>query len=182
MAGYIGSKSSVVLNAGATAEQGALADTAVQPNDSVTLGAVTATSFVGDGSGLTGLPAGGDTIHLLGGAYVSTTAYVTYTGLSGLKAFRLDGEQVYASVVRPYYISYYNGSTWDADTTAVTTSTGDGDQNIFVHGTTTTIFSQTGTTRTGSVAKAAPANWSGFRFRGPGTSGLAFMVTAITSG
>ena len=55
MAGYIGSKSSVVLNAGATAAQGALADTAVQPNDNVTLGAVTATSFSGDGSGLTGL-------------------------------------------------------------------------------------------------------------------------------
>ena len=35
MAGYIGSKSSVVLNAGATADQGTLADTAVQPADNI---------------------------------------------------------------------------------------------------------------------------------------------------
>lgn len=45
----------------ATAAQGAKADTAVQPNDNitlgnVTLGAVTATSFAGDGSGITNLP------------------------------------------------------------------------------------------------------------------------------
>lgn len=39
----------------ATAAQGVLADSAVQPNDTVTLGAVTATSFTGDGSALTGL-------------------------------------------------------------------------------------------------------------------------------
>lgn len=70
MAGYIGSKSSVVLNAGATSAQGALADTAVQPNDNVTLGAVTATSFAGDGSALTNLPssapAAGITQHPVG--------------------------------------------------------------------------------------------------------------------
>jgi len=41
----------------ATAAQGSLADSAVQPNDTVTLGAVTATSFSGDGSSLTNLPA-----------------------------------------------------------------------------------------------------------------------------
>lgn len=42
----------------ATAAQGTLADSAVQPNDSPTFGTVTATSFSGDGSALTGLPAG----------------------------------------------------------------------------------------------------------------------------
>ena len=42
----------------ATAAQGTLADSAVQPNDSPTFGVVTATSFSGDGSALTGLPAG----------------------------------------------------------------------------------------------------------------------------
>ena len=43
------------LAAYATAAQGALADSAVQPNDSPTFGAVTATSFSGDGSALTGV-------------------------------------------------------------------------------------------------------------------------------
>ena len=42
----------------ATAAQGTLADSAVQPNDSPTFGTVNATSFSGDGSALTGLPAG----------------------------------------------------------------------------------------------------------------------------
>ena len=42
----------------ATAAQGTLADSAVQPNDSPTFGAVIATSYAGDGSALTGLPAG----------------------------------------------------------------------------------------------------------------------------
>ncbi len=42
----------------ATAAQGTTADSAVQPNDSPTFGTVTATSFSGDGSALTGLPAG----------------------------------------------------------------------------------------------------------------------------
>ena len=39
----------------ATAAQGGLADSAVQPNDSPTFGTVTATDFAGDGSGLTGV-------------------------------------------------------------------------------------------------------------------------------
>ena len=39
----------------ATAAQGTLADSAVQPNDSPTFGTVTATSFSGDGSALTGI-------------------------------------------------------------------------------------------------------------------------------
>jgi hypothetical protein len=42
----------------ATAAQGALADSAVQPNDSPTFGNVTATAYYGDGSNLTGIPAG----------------------------------------------------------------------------------------------------------------------------
>lgn len=42
----------------ATAAQGTLADSAVQPDDSPTFGAVTATSYAGDGSALTGLPSG----------------------------------------------------------------------------------------------------------------------------
>ena len=42
----------------ATAAQGTLADSAVQPNDSPTFNAVIATSYSGDGSALTGLPAG----------------------------------------------------------------------------------------------------------------------------
>lgn len=81
MAGYIGSKSSVVLNAGATAEQGALADTAVQPNDSVTLGAVTATSFVGDGSGLTNLPASGFYEKIVSGAISASTSLIVFNNL-----------------------------------------------------------------------------------------------------
>ena len=40
----------------ATAAQGTLADSAVQPNDSPTFGVVTATSYAGDGSALTGIP------------------------------------------------------------------------------------------------------------------------------
>jgi hypothetical protein len=42
----------------ATAAQGTLADSAVQPNDSPTFGTVTATSYAGDGSSLTGIAAG----------------------------------------------------------------------------------------------------------------------------
>ena len=42
----------------ATAAQGSNADTAVQPNDSPTFGNVTATTYFGDGSNLTGIPAG----------------------------------------------------------------------------------------------------------------------------
>ena len=42
----------------ASAAQGGLADTAIQPNSSPTFGNVTATSYAGDGSNLTGLPAG----------------------------------------------------------------------------------------------------------------------------
>ncbi len=42
----------------ATAAQGALADSAVQSNDSPTFNAVTATSYAGDGSALTGIAAG----------------------------------------------------------------------------------------------------------------------------
>lgn len=57
MAGYIGTTKSVAIVDGATGDQGALADTAVQPNDNVTLGEVTATSFSGDGSALTGVNA-----------------------------------------------------------------------------------------------------------------------------
>ncbi len=44
----------------ATAAQGTLADSAIQPNDSPTFGDVTATSFSGDGSSLTNLPPSGD--------------------------------------------------------------------------------------------------------------------------
>jgi hypothetical protein len=40
----------------ATAAQGGLADSAVQPNDSPTFAVVTATSYAGDGSALTGIP------------------------------------------------------------------------------------------------------------------------------
>jgi len=42
----------------ATAAQGTLADSAIQTNDSPTFGDVTATSFTGDGSGLTGIGGG----------------------------------------------------------------------------------------------------------------------------
>jgi hypothetical protein len=42
----------------ATAAQGTLADSAVQPNDSPTFTNVTATTYYGDGSNLTGIPAG----------------------------------------------------------------------------------------------------------------------------
>lgn len=80
MAGYIGSKSSVVLNAGATAAQGGLADSAVQPNDSPTFGTVTATSFSGDGSGLTGISAGATEV-VTSGTVSSAVASINFTGL-----------------------------------------------------------------------------------------------------
>ena len=75
----------------ATAAQGVLADSAVQPNDSPTFGTVTATSFAGDGSNLTGIlgtPAGAVIYHAANtpptgfikanGAAISRT---TYAGL-----------------------------------------------------------------------------------------------------
>ena len=54
----LGTAATTASTAYATAAQGTTADSAVQPNDSPTFGAVTATSFSGDGSSLTGLPAG----------------------------------------------------------------------------------------------------------------------------
>ena len=72
----------------ATAAQGVLADSAVQPNDSPTFGTVTATSFAGDGSNLTGIlgtPAGAVIYHAANtpptgfikanGAAISRTTY-----------------------------------------------------------------------------------------------------------
>ena len=58
----------------ATAAQGALADSAVQPNNDVTLGAVTATSFTGDGSGLTSLPSSAPTSAQVGTATAGLSA------------------------------------------------------------------------------------------------------------
>lgn len=111
MAGYIGSKSSVVLNAGATAAQGDLADTAVQPNDNVTLGVVTATSFSGDGSGLTGLPSPStaDVLSATAGATVGavgTYAFMLDTGVGT----RVEGTLRSGSVLK-YSNSYTNGTT-----------------------------------------------------------------------
>ena len=54
----LGTAATTASTAYATAAQGTLADSAVQPNDSPTFNAVTATSYAGDGSALTGLPAG----------------------------------------------------------------------------------------------------------------------------
>jgi hypothetical protein len=54
----LGTSATTASTSYATAAQGTLAGTAVQPNDSPTFGAVTATSYAGDGSALTGLPAG----------------------------------------------------------------------------------------------------------------------------
>lgn len=74
----------------ATSAQGALADTAVQPNDDVTLGAVTATSFSGDGSSLTGIDAGAggggsDEIFWENGQNV-TTDYTITNGKNAMSA------------------------------------------------------------------------------------------------
>ena len=54
----IGTAAAASVGDFATAAQGITADSAVQPNDSPMFGVVTATSFAGDGSALTGLPAG----------------------------------------------------------------------------------------------------------------------------
>tara|TARA_R110000822_G_scaffold16510_1_gene56041 strand:+ start:245 stop:709 length:465 start_codon:yes stop_codon:yes gene_type:complete len=56
----------------ATLAQGTLADSAVQPNDSPTFNAVTATSYAGDGSALTGV--GGSTTAGAVGTYVWATS------------------------------------------------------------------------------------------------------------
>ena len=109
MAGYIGSKSSVVLNAGATAAQGALADTAVQPNDNVTLGVVTATSFSGDGSGLTNLPSSAPTTADV----LSATAGAS-VGAVGTYAFMLDtgaGTRVEGTLRSGSVLKYSNSYT-----------------------------------------------------------------------
>lgn len=89
MSGYIGSKSSVTQVDGytrseadaafATAAQGDLADTAVQPNDNVTLGAVTATSFSGDGSGLTGISSGAGSTEVWA-KFSGTTSSISASG------------------------------------------------------------------------------------------------------
>tara|TARA_R110000782_G_scaffold219558_3_gene306898 strand:- start:935 stop:1264 length:330 start_codon:yes stop_codon:yes gene_type:complete len=66
----------------ATAAQGTLADSAVQPNDSPTLGTVTATAFAGDGSALTGIAAGAtgggsDQVFYENGQNVTTNYTIT---------------------------------------------------------------------------------------------------------
>jgi hypothetical protein len=68
----------------ATATQGTLADSAVQPNDSPTFGTVTATSFAGDGSSLTGISAGAtgggsDQVFYENGQNVTTNYTITNT-------------------------------------------------------------------------------------------------------
>eukprot|EP00916_Digyalum_oweni_P015414 GHVL01025229.1.p1 GENE.GHVL01025229.1~~GHVL01025229.1.p1 ORF type:complete len:521 (+),score=79.37 GHVL01025229.1:1483-3045(+) len=80
----------------ATAAQGSTADSAVQPNDSPTFGTVTATSFEGDGSALTGVagtPAGAVIYHAVNtpptgfikanGASLSTTTYADLFAVIG---------------------------------------------------------------------------------------------------
>lgn len=134
MAGYIGSKSSVVLNAGATAVQGALADTAVQPNDNVTLGAVTATSFSGDGSGLTGLSAGavevvsaGDAINVSSVEFTNLDTdnynyevvlenFICITGDSGF------GAQMSVNNGSSYITTNYRGTYYYGSSTASTSN------------------------------------------------------------
>jgi len=71
----------------ATAAQGTLADSAVQPNDSPTFNAVTATSYAGDGSALTGIAAGGgsDEIFYENGQNV-TTNYTITNGKNAMSA------------------------------------------------------------------------------------------------
>lgn len=80
----------------ATPAQGALADSAVQPNDSPTFGTVTATgtvtasSYVGDGSNLTGIAAGAggggsDEIFWENGQNV-TTNYTITNGKNAMSA------------------------------------------------------------------------------------------------
>ena len=74
----------------ATAAQGTLAASAVQPNDSPTFNAVTATSFAGDGSSLTGIVAGAggggsDEIFWENGQNV-TTNYTITNGKNAMSA------------------------------------------------------------------------------------------------
>jgi hypothetical protein len=74
----------------ATAAQGTLADAAVQPNDSPTFGTVTATSYSGDGSALTGIAAGAggggsDEIFWENGQNV-TTNYTITNGKNAMSA------------------------------------------------------------------------------------------------
>lgn len=82
----------------ATAAQGDLADTAVQPNDSVTLGAVTATSFSGDGSAITNLPSSAPTTAdvLSATAGASAGAVGTYAWARGTSGFTLSFGSTYA--------------------------------------------------------------------------------------
>jgi len=74
----------------ATAAQGTLADTSVQPNSSPTLNVVTATSYIGDGSSLTGIAAGAggggsDEIFWENGQNV-TTNYTITNGKNAMSA------------------------------------------------------------------------------------------------
>ena len=74
----------------ATAAQGTLADSAVQNNDSPTFNAVTATSYAGDGSALTGIAAGAtgggnDDIFYENGQNV-TTNYTVTNGKNAMSA------------------------------------------------------------------------------------------------
>ena len=74
----------------ATAAQGTLADSAVQSNDSPTFNAVTATSYAGNGSALTGIAAvatggGNDDIFWENGQNV-TTNYTITNGKNAMSA------------------------------------------------------------------------------------------------
>ena len=128
MAGYIGSKSSVVLNAGATAAQGALADTAVQPNDSVTLGAVTATSFSGDGSGLTNLPLSApttaDVLSATAGASAGAVGTYVYGLTTSVVTSAAFGSTRAGSAILATTISQYQGSAYLVHSDAGTTLSG----------------------------------------------------------
>lgn len=84
----------------ATAAQGSLADAAVQPNDSPTFGSVTATSFIGDGSSLTGMSSAADKLTLEPAATVtsnnisSTNVTVTGTPFSFTSNFNVGQDKI----------------------------------------------------------------------------------------
>ena len=88
----------------ATAAQGALADSAVQSNDSPTFNAVTATSYAGDGSALTGIAAGAtgggnDDIFYENGQNV-TTNYTITNGKNAMETHRVVLQQTLLLILR----------------------------------------------------------------------------------
>jgi hypothetical protein len=140
-------------------------------------GTVTATAFVGDGSGLTDLPAGGHTFETVGVGIVQGTPYVSFTGLTNMVGFMAIGDYN-STTSRGIGVSYYNGSTWSSDTVFNGTSSR-GSMDMLGDASLVVFHTLSGRQ---ALSKTAPSGWSGVRFNATGSSAAWNLTLSVFKG